>query len=107
MRIERWFQGVGGCGYQRLRPAAVCEPGALITPHCLYTASSCVEGEDVLRLAAITTRLFGHRCLCPDDNSTPRRISRMVHINNHPETTREDIDKILRVYTEEMEASHD
>lgn len=101
MKITRWFQNTTACAGQR--PGyGFFEEGAGL-PMCLYT-QACVDRMDVdaiARLAAVVERHFPARCWCERCAFSP--ISRLIHFNNSSETTREDIDKVLRIYTEEME----
>ena len=72
--------------------------------HCLWTQAA-ADGLSLAaqqRLADVISRQFPSRATCEKCETSP--IMRMIHFNNDPATTREDIDKILRIYTEESEA---
>ena len=105
MKIERWFKGAPICGYPAKSQARWEEEGGdILTTNCLMTQALHEPGvtkEILVRLAAIIDRHFSSRCLC----RTTEVTTRVIHFNNHPETTREDVDKVLRIYTEEMESS--
>lgn len=99
MKIERWFKGcmVHGNvvdGYE--------EPG-VERAECLGSIVTGNEWRDIQaldRMAGVIARLFpGRICDCWGASI------QVVHFNNAPETTREDVDKVLLAYTEEVEAA--
>lgn len=89
--IGGWFQGTGSCvGDQPIRW------GTWPIGNCLMMA--CESEAEVAALDAIVTTLFPERaCKC---QTSPRR--RLVHFNNHPDTTRDQVDKILHTYHMEV-----
>ena len=98
MKIERWFQGVATCSGER-REGNICEEGPYLAT-CLLMALPFLGGAEE-RIVQIIERHFSHRaCQCPGIGPALR----IVHANNHPDTTREDIDKILRIFNEEKDA---
>ena len=102
MKIVRWFKGMGAC--DGLTQELWQEDGPVgTTSHCLMTQAifeDQVGIDAVKKMAEIIARHFSARCLCASEEAT----TRVIHFNNHPETTREDVDKVLRAYTEETEA---
>jgi hypothetical protein len=97
MNIERWFQGSDVCGQREIRPALFIEDGdGSVMPRCLLMVMP--WGEEAALLRIIERHFSARACRCDD-----RHANRIVHFNNNPETTREDIDKVLRIYTEETE----
>lgn len=104
MDIKRWFQGVAVCSGTRAS-GIIYEESALGEPmaNCLWTQAQLdgLSRQATTRLAAVVERHFPARAWC--EQCSVGSISRLIHFNNHPETTREDIDKVLRIYTEEME----
>ena len=82
--ILNWFQGSGGHGVEhQIRWGGRAA--------CLWTA--CSSEQETTDLAAVVGRLFPERvCDCPAPNA------RLIHFNNAPETTRDEIDKIMRTY---------
>ena len=95
LKIDRWFQGVGTCAGDRWTGNAYEEGSApadcllMVLPHFARAEAH------VLR---IIERHYGARaCQCPGLHAE----TRIVHFNNHPATTREDVDKVLRIYSEE------
>lgn len=105
MKIDRWFQGSGVCpgvmaGEQREEPFDLMSFKA---SDCLWTAGTRenLSMAEMQRFADVADRLFFARCTCDNGRYSP--ITKLIHTNNHPETTREDIDKILAVFSEESE----
>mgnify|MGYP001581935742 CR=1 FL=1 len=95
LKITRWFQGSATCAGERLT-GNIREPGEA-PAHCLLMVLPYFEGAEV-RGCAIIERHFGARaCRCVGAGPA----TRIVHFNNHPETTREDVDKVLRIFDEE------
>lgn len=99
MEIKTWFQGSMTCDGVR-KNIGVWE-GHHST--CLYTQAQLdkLTQQEQMRLAGIIERLFSGRTGCAHCDFSP--IQRMIHFNNHPETTREDINKVLGVFNEEGE----
>ena len=102
MRIERWFQGAYICGGDRGHFGGFYEDGPDIA-HCLFTQAMYdrLTPEQIAQLAGIVMRLFPSRTTCERCEWSP--ISRLIHFNNSADTTREDLDKVLAVFTEEFE----
>jgi hypothetical protein len=94
--IERWFKGPATCGgFTAGKVSAESWRGGQV--HCLFTARD--SDLEVDQLAAIIARLFPERaCRCPG----ARPSTQVIHFNNHPATTRDDVDKI--VHTLALEA---
>jgi hypothetical protein len=102
MKIERWFQQPLSHPDTAVT-AAWEEPGDGPTQCLGYVVANGITSWESLpaihHLAAIIDRLFPSRiCNCR------WAAGRVIHFNNHRETTREDVDKVLRIYTEETEA---
>lgn len=105
MKIERWFKGSATCtGFKPdlFQPeegegVATCLAIELEveTPYEQVPAAA-------RRMANIIDRLFPERA-CQCFKAADAQSGCLVHFNNHPETTREDVDKVLLVYTEETE----
>ena len=96
--MRGWFQGVMYCGGVRMAGTAYDGGGST----CLWLHAD-EQGADLVRLAEIVARLFPSRTTCgPCEVSA---ITRLIHFNNAPETTREDVTKVLKTYTEEMETA--
>jgi hypothetical protein len=97
MKIERWFQGHS----PHFSGHPWAEQGAGIS-ECLGSVVGWGRLSELAQVDVIIDRLFpGRICDC----RWP--VNRVVHFNNHPETTREDVDKVLHIYTEEVEAAHE
>jgi hypothetical protein len=110
MKINRWFQGAAVCGGFREYPAGGAfhlyeeAPFGAAPAHCLWTQAS-YDGATLAqtrRLADVIARHFPSRATCQQCEQSP--IMRLIHFNNDPLTTREDIDKVLQIFTEESEA---
>ena len=107
MKIDRWFQGPMVHGVEPEHwGTLVSEPGERgVRPECLGSAVTLNTWQDntaLERVDKIIDRLFpGRVCDC----ALP--VYRVIHFNNSKETTREDVDKVLRIYTEEVEAAHE
>ena len=96
MKITRWFQGAATCAGDRWD--GIQEPGDWPTPAaCLLMALPHFERAETLVLRIINRHFSARACRCPNAHMA----TRIVHFNNHPETTREDVDKVLRIYDEE------
>ena len=109
MEIKRWFQGAGVCsGFRDFNPYGwfhLYEEAPFGGPiaQCLWTQAA-YDGLSLAqqqRLSDVIARHFPSRATCEKCEQSP--IMRMIHFNNDPATTREDIDKILRIFTEEEE----
>lgn len=103
MKIERWFQGAYICDGVREGFDGFSEDGTAMA-QCLATQAMYdrLTPAQIAQLASIVVRLFPSRTTC--ERCEFSRISRLIHANNHELTTREDIDKILRIFTEEEQA---
>lgn len=111
LQIERWFQGSAVCDDYRTRPHVEASfhlyeeaPFGGPIAQCLFTQATVdrLTAEDRQRLADVVLRLFPSRTTCQRCDQSA--ISRLIHANNNAATTREDIDKILKTFTEEEEA---
>jgi hypothetical protein len=87
-RIERWFKG-STCHDGRRKVWR--EPGSGLE-RCL--ALACETNGEIRQLASILTSLFPERICCPAHMPTEQ----LIHFNNHPDTTRDEIDKIMHTY---------
>ncbi len=97
MKIERWFKGAASCG-----PSAPMQEDGDAMAQCLWTQITYVGlGHETARLAEIIRRHFGGREVC--EMCQWSDLTFIIHTNNSPATTREDVDKILRIFSEEME----
>lgn len=104
MRIERWFQSVAGCAGDRPGFGLFEEPGTTPMAMCLFT-QACLDRlspQATARLAAVIERHFPARSWCERCEWSP--ITRLIHFNNSPATTRADVDKVLLIFTEEQDA---
>lgn len=98
-KIERWFKGTSVC--TGVRSAPLDEGPFGDAELCLAMAT---QGQSELTaLADIILRLFPERaCRCNE-----YLWNRVVHFNNHPNTTRGDVDKIMHTYEMEKEDLHE
>lgn len=105
MHIARWFQSTTVCAGLRAGSGMFEEAGDEMA-QCLFTQAMYDRLDTAAqgRLAAVVERHFPARSWCERCEWSP--ITRLIHFNNHPETTREDLDKVLRVFTEEEDARH-
>lgn len=95
MKITRWFKGNDAHGGF----VNASTEGGLGMSDCLGSAIGWPNVTGMAQVAQIIDRLFpGRICDCWSS------AIQVMHFNNHPETTREDIDKVLLAYTEETEA---
>ncbi len=98
LKIDRWFQGAATCVGDRWD--GIQEPGDWPTPAaCLLMVLPHFAGAET-KVAAIIERHWSARA-CRCEKAAP--ATRIVHFNNHPETTREDVDKVLLIYSEERQ----
>jgi hypothetical protein len=87
-RIERWFKGTT---YHDGDREYWAEPGTGVE---LCLALACDKDEELRRLGDVLAALFPERICCPADMPNWR----LIHFNNHPNTTRDEIDKIMHTY---------
>lgn len=93
--IKEWMQGPENCeGYDHKK--AIPWSGG---QHCLGTAIHW-EYNSMELMADIIGRLFPER-ICDHG----KLMSKIIHFNNHPNTTRDQIDKIIHEY--KMEKGND
>lgn len=99
--IKRWFQGGNHCPGVAIKHAYL-EPGEEKQTDCLITATDTREERVVLW--NIITRLFPERtCSCSSTLVTLGEPSvPLMHFNNHPDTTRDQIDKIIHEFNMEV-----
>ena len=94
IEIKVWFQGTGL--HDGVRRSMYTEAGEDLGL-CLWMAT---QGDRVAQksLHNIVKRLFPERvCACQDSGKA------LIHFNNHPETTRDMIDKVIHAYHMEEE----
>jgi len=105
--ITRWFQGDATCTESGGDVSKwKTEDGQSHNPSihfCLATASGGVwMSEELQQLAAIIERLFPERACRCDLPTYLAAWTRVVHFNNHPDTTRDQIDKIVHEFQMEI-----
>ena len=104
MVIHRWFQGSSVCGgYRSGSLFNIYEEAPFGAPaaHCLFT-QAVSDGLSLIGLqllAGVVQRHFPTRAMCQRCEQSPS--TRLIHFNNDPRTTREDINKILQSFSEE------
>lgn len=101
MQIARWFKGEATCDRKGGSGYFEAMGEAFTMAQCLYTQALTdkLDEHAMARLAAVVERHFPSRATCAHCDFSP--ISRLIHFNNDEQTTREDVDKVLRVFSEE------
>jgi hypothetical protein len=104
MRIDSWMKATQTCEHDKIDLEKVVVEGP--DAQCLSVAADrlALLPQQVQHIAQIIRRHFASRVTCWSCQGGPGWTT-LTHFNDHPETTREDVDKVLRIYTEEVEAN--